>query len=174
MDNTFDLELSAYTPGEGAVEPEGVTLRLSDGREVYADFNPGYVEGEHDDLYGICKTNAYGAHMLDKMYGDPVKGLTMEDFHGAEVTGIHVRCGREQDLYYEPISASVGVLMNDHRSVTTRLYLSDEVEVHAADYGGNGWSVAGKKPGLDQIIADAQARSAASQGKGKEHEAERG
>lgn len=171
-----DIELLAYIPSYGDLEPKGANLRLANGREAYLDFNAGTVTTEYNELYGTGRTEVRGAAVLDKENGEEIKDITMEALQDAEVTAVHVRCETEEGLYYEPIAAGVSHVLSDGRDVNAGLLLSDKLKVSAADRGGNDWSVAPRKPELDAIIADAQARSMASHDKGKsrENDKERG
>lgn len=159
-----NVKLDAYTRPGSDIRPEGLTMER-DGKSFYLDFNScGDARPEQDYAHGSTGYTFEGATVRDKMYGSEIS-ITEEALREAQLKAVHVRCGNEQGLYFEPTEIRTGV--DDHYQ---RGEIAETLEVHGADHGGNDWDVSGHKPRLDEIIADAQQRSAAQATPGKSKE----
>lgn len=160
--SAYEFELRAYAPSETSVTPEGVTLQTYDDQKVYLDFNKGMAGGQEYDMQsGTYRMRFSEVPVLDGPDGQPVD-VSLEELQDAQVVGVRVRSEREQGLYFEMTGAQVSQITDDHREKGERLYIADGLQVEAYDHGGNDWSVSGRMPGLDDVIHDAEMRSAAT------------
>lgn len=173
-----DIKLTAYTNPAADIRPEGATLELADGREVYADFLGCDTERSSIDWeYGTAEYLLEDVTFRDEKGGEEIL-LSAEELRDAELKAVHVRCDREEGLYFEAESVDITAWDADNRRVQLMHDNSNStlghVDVHAADHWGNGWHVADhkveRKPSLDDLIRGAQDRAAA-EGPGKERTA---
>lgn len=173
-----DIKLTAYTNPAADIRPEGATLELADGREVYADFLGCDTERSSIDWeYGTAEYLLEDVTFRDEKGGEEIL-LSAEELRDAELKAVDVRCDREEGLYFEAESVDITAWDADNRKVQLMYNNSNStlgrVDVHAADHGGNDWHVADhkveRKPGLDDLIKGAQDRAAA-ESTGKERTA---
>lgn len=173
-----DIKLTAYTNPAADIRPEGATLELADGREVYADFLGCDMEAlDTGRMDGPTEYLLEDVTFRDEKGGEEIL-LSAEELRDAELKAVHVRCDREEGLYFEAESVDITAWDADNRRVQLMHDNSNStlghVDVHAADHWGNGWHVADhkveRKPSLDDLIRGAQDRAAA-EGPGKERTA---
>lgn len=170
-----DIKLTAHTNPAVDIRLEGATLELADGREVYADFVRCDTERSSID-WELCNAE----YLLEDVTFRDEKGgeeilLEADELRYAELKAVHVRCDREEGLYFEAESVDITAWDADSRKVQLMHDNSNStlghVDVHAADHWGNDWHVADHKPdrrpGLDNLIQDAQERAAAEGKDGK-------
>lgn len=173
-----DIKLTAYTNPAADIRPEGATLELADGREVYADFLGCDTERSSIDWeYGTAEYLLEDVTFRDEKGGEEIL-LEADELRDAELKAVDVRCDREEGLYFEAESVEITAWDADNRRVQLMHDNSNStlghVDVHAADHWGNGWHVADhkveRKPGLDDLIRGAEDRAAA-ESPGKERTA---
>lgn len=167
-----NIELDALTTPGADIRPEGMVLEVDD-REVYADFLGCDMEAlDTGRMDGPAEYLLEDVTFRDKKGGEEIL-LEEDELRYAALKAVHVRCDREEGLYFQPDSITITAQGPDSRLHQVMHDNSDRslghVGVHAADHGGNDWTVSDHKPdrrpGLDDLIKGAEGRAAAQDGK---------
>ena len=158
---SFDVKLSARMADDQSIQPEGIVLQLDD-QSLYLDFIPGTAgKARYDMVSGTYQIDVKDAVLRDGKDGKPVD-LFAYDLEDARVAGLDVRSEREQGLYIEPAGCELLQFDTADHLHTAKLGIAEQVSVRAWDAEGNDWSVSDHQPSVDELIADAQLRSAQS------------